>query len=545
MTKLRKTAAGICALALSCAIMLSMCGCSDILSLLDYIEDDSQQVGQTAEIVIVSPADGITLEAMMDRLNAERWADNRLEYSMEDYLPDYNSEDFLSDEFSDSELSLLTTQPADIPPQLTYEQAVEDVEYLFRILRTSYGAYTFFGGDRVFDKAKSDVLSELYFYYPGGITVSDLRSLMLESLSFVEDTHFDIDGEGTGFLERYYYHSPDLTFRRDSMGYYNSATADGRWYLCSEDEKWLRPTIAEHGEIVYGVFALANSEEAESLPESLRIGSTEGGAGNVTLHWERIDCPYVQHDYAYRYEEIDGIPVISLNTYYLEESVFDDINNYLNDALTLRNEEVIVIDLRYNTGGYDLLSEMWLYDFTEGEFIDWGIGYSAYISRLNEYVLNSNAEEVNNIFERLDFFERHPDYWGDESDDSDDSYEYSEGDIYEIELTGGMEHNDTTIFVLCNKHTYSAGELALFQLENMENVVFVGMNSNGCLLTGGTNMDAPVWLPNSGMSVYYSTILVTSEIMEDFDANGFQPDLIVDDDDAVQDVIDCWNFYNK
>ena len=104
---------------------------------------------------------------------------------------------------------------------------------------------------------------------------------------------------------------------------------------------------------------------------------------------------------------------------------------------------------------------------------------------------------------------------------------------------------DRTIFAVFNKYTYSAGELALFQLENMSNVVLVGANSNGCLLSGGTNIDAPVWLPGSGLPLSYSIMLVTDDIMEGFDSAGFQPDIVTDPETAAQDIVRCLDYYGE
>lgn len=544
MTTTRQMAVRLCALMLSLIMLLAMCGCQ--LPVLEGQESDT--LPEAAVSLCDQPAGmEFTLSSLMDELNAQRYASTPDDYSMASYLPDYSSEDFLADEFSDEEIALLTTEPAGIPSQLTCQQACEDVDYLFRILRTSYGAYTFFGGDEAFGSARDVILDRVNKYYSGGITVPDLRNIIMDELWFVEDTHFNIDGQTTDFPEKYYYQEiSGYEFLRDEAGYYITSAAGVRLYAAPEDEQWIKPTIADDGRLIYSIFALdvfdVNNDVPASLPAAITLRSADGSViDSLETSWKRIACRYVFRDDAYTCEEIDGIPVISLNTYYLEESVFDDINSYLNDAAGLRDEEVIIIDLRYNTGGYDIISEMWLYEFTGGELVDWGIGYSAYVSRLNEYVLNSNAEEINAIFERLDFCQRWPEYWSAQ----EGSEEYPEGGIYEVELESAMSQNDTVIFALCNKHTYSAGELALFQLENMENVVFVGTNSNGCLLTGGTNLDAPVWLPNSGMSLYYSTILVTSEKMDDFDSDGFQPDIIVDDDDAVQDIIDCWKYYDQ
>jgi len=539
------------ALVLAAVMLVSLCSCQlmqNAYSQGSYtppqpeVEPDStQQVLQYGEYEM-------TLQLLMERLNSRRSESNQPEYELEDYLPDYESADFQAAEFSDDEFAMLTTQPTNVPDILTLEQAIEDVEYLFRILRTSYGAYTLFGGDEVFNAAKDKLIKKLETFYFGGITVDQLRSEMLDVLSFVEDTHFGIDDQGTNFNEkRYYRDSNELVFRYDDNGFYANPDNDPngeRWYISEEDEALLQMTIADDGELVYGLFRLDNQYYPQDLPESIKMQNAEGKTTTYKIKWSLMSCGYVWNEEYYTYDEVDGIPVVSLNTYYLDEMSFEDINDYLNDAEELRGEDVIIVDLRYNTGGYDSLNAMWLYTLTGGEDIDWSVGYAAYVSKLNNYVLTNNEAYVESLFDRLDFFDTYPEYWG-ESDSAAEEETYEVGDTYLIEAESDYYEYDGTIFVLFNKQTYSAGELALFQFENMSNVVFVGMNSNGCLLTGGTNIDAPVYLPNSGMMVNYSILLVTSDIMEGFDAYGFQPDIIVENENAIEDVINCWNYYNE
>ena len=62
--------------------------------------------------------------------------------------------------FTDGEMELLLT-PHGPEENLTMEQAREDVETAFTLLRTTYGAYEYFGGDQVFDGLREDALARL------------------------------------------------------------------------------------------------------------------------------------------------------------------------------------------------------------------------------------------------------------------------------------------------------------------------------------------------------------------------------------------------
>lgn len=479
-----------------------------------------------------------------DILLNERWQENY--YSTEDFITDYESKNIRENEITDDEFYRLTHRPsgASGSRHISAAQAIEDADYLFRLLRTSYGAYELFGGDAVFDAAQLALNNEIMTGYPNGLTASALASLIVNHLDFIEDSHFSVGDLETGFEEKYYFRDVlNPVFRRDSRGFYTVWYGDEqetRRYLRQEDEKYIRLTIAADGELVYGLFALVGEHSADSeLPEELMLsdGETEQA---YKPHWIMMSCSPEPKNGYYKYTENDGIPVVALNSFYIDNSSFADLNRYLNDAKRLRGEDVIIVDLRYNTGGHDSLSAMWLYSLTGGTQVPWSVGYASYISRMNEYIITSNSEAVDDLYSQLDFHRDYPEYMG----LLEESTTYSLEDAYIVERDSGFAEYDGTIFVLFNKQTFSAGELALFQFENLSNVVFVGMNSNGCLLTGGTNAAAPVYLPNSGLQVKYSMMVITG-VAENFDSAGYQPDIVVDNVTAVDDIIRCWQYYEQ
>ena len=524
-----------------------------------------QQVGQEspqepqsppAEIITDYP---VTLDGLKTALNELRSAEgaavsesdillNQREqndyYSTDDFIAAYESKNLSEDEITDDEFYRLTHKPSGSSGgTVSAAQAVEDADCLFRLLRTSYGAYELFGGDAVFDAAQLALNDEIMRDYPNGLADSELASLIVKQLDFIEDSHFSVGGMETGFEEKYYFRDVlNPVFYRDSRGFYTVWYGDEqntRWYLRQEDEKYIRLTIASDGELVYGLFALAGEHSAGELPEKLMLsdGETEQA---YNPHWIMMSCSSEQKNGYYTYTEKEDIPIVALNSFYIDKYSFDDINRYLNDTKRLRGEEVIIVDLRYNTGGHDSLSAMWIYSLTDGTAVPWSVDYASYISRMNEYIITSNSEAVDDLYSQLDFHKDYPDYLS----RLEEATTYSLDDAYIVKHDSGFAEYDGTIFVLFNKETYSAGELALFQFENLSNVVFVGVNSNGCLLTGGTNAAAPVYLPNSGLQIKYSMMVITG-VAEDFDSAGYQPDIVVDNATAVDDIIKCWQYYGQ
>ena len=98
---------------------------------------------------------------------------------------------------TEAEFSLLRREEKTVGI-LTGEEARAEVDYLFRLLRTYYGLYTWFGGDEAFGAAEERVLRALEGREE--IPVGKYQQILKEALGVVQDGHFGIGGSGT--LER-------------------------------------------------------------------------------------------------------------------------------------------------------------------------------------------------------------------------------------------------------------------------------------------------------------------------------------------------------
>ena len=134
---------------------------------------------------------------------------------------------------------------------LTMEQAREDVETAFTLLRTTYGAYEYFGGDQVFDGLREDALARLEEADPGLPLADVVAEALYTVLSpVVRDGHFAVGRRH--LIEPYElntYYVP---------GVYIDTPAG-----LSED--YIKPTIGPDGAITYGFFAM--SKDGSDLPD--------------------------------------------------------------------------------------------------------------------------------------------------------------------------------------------------------------------------------------------------------------------------------------
>ncbi len=489
------------------------------------------------------PPSGITLDELKAQLNEQRQNDVRTTISdSEIFLPDYESDEFKTVEFDEEELAFLTDTENYGKDVLTYDEAEIDIDYLFRILKTSYAPYEYFGGDEVFNQAKADILADLALYGEE-IRKHQLVSCIIENLEFMTDSHFTLNNySGIEFQEQvYYYDATKREFRHDDKGYFTVIEGE-KYYIEAENEQYLKLTVGKTGELVYGLIALIREGALSDLPSEIELFcDSEYKSVKFSVRW--ITDSYSYADALVWNKEIEGIPLTGVGAMMVDNDYcIEEMNSFVNRAKELREEEVFILDLRGNMGGLSTISYMWLYNLTNGAEVEGEYAMIYYMSMLNYLVTEGNDEQIIEALLQFDFFEENPEL-KDELLDEENEDEYGEG--YVVETEDSWNEYDGTVIVLCDKAVSSAGEMFLLELMDVENVVVFGTNSNGCLISGGTNYYVPVYLPNSGTSVYYSTVLVLTDDSEDFDARGVQPDVVICGEDEAQAAVRCWNYYKS
>ncbi len=95
---------------------------------------------------------------------------------------------------------------------LIYEEAAEDVDLAFKVLKDCYGAYFYFGGDKAFERAKKHVLSDCEVAGEN-LSVDILRESLKRNLGFVKDGHFWIDN-GPVIAKAVYFSNEKMLFLR-------------------------------------------------------------------------------------------------------------------------------------------------------------------------------------------------------------------------------------------------------------------------------------------------------------------------------------------
>ena len=153
---------------------------------------------------------------------------------------------------TEAEFSLLRREEKTVGI-LTGEEARAEVDYLFRLLRTYYGLYTWFGGDEAFAAAEEQVLHALEGREE--IPVGKYQQLLKEALGFVQDGHFGIGGSSTLEPSALYCAEESLFDYRDGTFYGGEDLKRKVTAIQGEDPaNYLKRAIGPEGELTWKLY---------------------------------------------------------------------------------------------------------------------------------------------------------------------------------------------------------------------------------------------------------------------------------------------------
>ena len=105
------------------------------------------------------------------------------------------------------------------PISISKEEAREDIDNLFSLLKYGYSAYGFFGGDPAFDLAKANMITEINSFEYDSLTKKALTNIIRSNLDFIQDSHFSVGNEKLCDYTKYF-SSRRHIFYKDFKGYY-------------------------------------------------------------------------------------------------------------------------------------------------------------------------------------------------------------------------------------------------------------------------------------------------------------------------------------
>lgn len=402
----------------------------------DVVLETTEPVAQPEE----EPLEGIwseELTALMEEINAEHRAVEKQPVSAELYDEYYPERERLPlPKQPDTELMVEV---------LTQAQAIYDVSYLCSFLSDNYSLYDYFGGDDAFVAARDAMIEEILTQEQW--TPKELRTVILKNLSFVQDHHFSVGA--TPVLAKFPIFYRNVEFMKTEDGF---ATTDGKLVESVEGqdlEQLFKRSLSVDGDIVY--YPILFSEHSyidgsEQLPGDLKVRYIDGT--EELLPMELYDDSFQNDENKNKVviEEVEGIKKLTFK-------------NFMNTTLVsagedLQGEAVAFIDIRDNGGGHaDYGWRFWE-------------SYTGTKTSGNHliYMIPKNSEYLDNRYNV--------------------GVDSTEGRAIMNTDPDCFVENDTLTVLLTGKFAYSAAEDFTDTAHNVENVLIVGENTAGCLISG-------------------------------------------------------------
>ena len=406
---------------------------------------------------------------------------------------------------------------------LTHEEIAEEIYFLFDLLRYGYAGYQYFGGDDVFLPLRDSMLERLASMdnpmrasaYLNGLLVPSLRGTIM-------DNHFYIFTNGFGPPSYATLLSEDFVLRRSGGDLVTEI--DGRTYRLVETTlrdgapaQGVLPTLTREGEFAFafGLFApLADPLAREIIAHLECTRSGERHTRGVHLARPGNYTPMSRPLLATR--EAGGVLVVESRSMLAPANNFENARaDFYQSGGDARGKPALVLDLRGNYGGSRLLGSDWIRGYAgQPPSSDLAFAGHSLLSRTAMRRLNANA-----IFE-----------W--EEDEVETAWAQHGGFCDSAKLE--PLPNDGLVIVLMDNTLFSAGELFIGYLRQLENVLFVGTNTRGVLLTGGISRTR---LPRSGFDVSFGFNLNLRPDLSRFEGVGFLPDLWVPPRESLERVL--------
>ncbi len=472
--------------------IFTLCSCSK--------QEETATDVEIEEQVLSNCETNIDLESVFEEVNKTNEENCYLTFDEEqfnEYLyinPDYENL------FTKSQINELKKEKGRCST-ISLEEALEDVDTMFNLIKYGYGAYNLLGGDEFFDSLKQEIIDELNDdSYSGNFTFSTFERIIFNVMKKVVDSHFMIDNYSLGAISDsncVYYYNNDYKFYKDDKGYYLLNQDNDKYYfektVQNENSNISLTMLLDDGSLHYCLNLLCNENNFIKDDQVVLINENNEEIIKDIKWSSTTNTEVIDHNNPCTYEWLeDDVLYIRMKTFHNLSNA--DYNTYTNTGTLAKDAKAVIMDYRGNGGGNHKATEDWIKNLT-GSYS--GLSYLMYYkaSYLNE---NSSSRYINT-----------------------QKYEPNYVD------------NDIPVYVLVDKNSASATETSIDLLRSIKNVIVVGSNTGGLLLSGSSTS---VYLPNSGLQMDIPadvTLRYDGEIQE---AVGIYPDIWIDPINSLKAV---------
>lgn len=429
----------------------------------------------------VSAAD--TYQETLEEINGSHREIDAPSVDLNQYRYDFNNGKPM---LTDKDIVLFTNT---VSPKKTLDKAAarKEIDYLFRLFRTQYGLYTWFGGDEVFGKAEKNLLELLDG--EGTVPIHTYQDYLVKNLSFIEDSHFIIGDHQfkpqvqlfSSETSQFYKSSGQAGFFMDGAETMPVLSVNGE-----PPESYIKRAIGLDGGLTYCLYAMAplgqrlelsvayldhgaEKEKTYTLLPAQFMGQYHNENPTVVFHMDR-GFPYIQvNDMGFGWGSPEGKA---------------DADIFLQFAEHCKKSSIAVMDLTNNPGGDIQYAHTW---------------FQAYTGALLQPNYAVQRIKPGPVWSQLLFVSQEEKKWYDDI-------------MLEMGLTGEgnyyvsrpekqfEENNGATLFVLTSRYTASAAEAMTDAVRNIENAVIIGTNTSGVLIN---DANYGLGLPYSGLYMQF------------------------------------------
>jgi len=408
---------------------------------------------------------------------------------------------------------------------LSFEQALQDVDFLFKTLKFGYAGYQISGGDERFSQARREITAELESRAAVGeeILLAEFEDILYTGINFIEDTHFSLAGRQMG-VNYTLYVSNQYVFNKvkeDGITYYEKKGENERFVSLGDKgpNETMWPVLDQNGQLIYlpGVFRPYDPAYDEGLQEKMQLTAEDDQTAKeiALLLYPLNGSGQAQNMRIYRKSEIEGIPLIEVGTFAARDQFSSRyLENFVADAADLRDASSLIIDIRGNTGGSDQYPYSWMQNFTGQQDISrnsLSVNVRTEVSKKlmgNSLSLFPEAQQDQLRQQLTEHFTPLVEGWG------------------EIHTAvPQFISNETKIVVLLDSRVMSAGESFVRYLQQLENVIFIGGNTRGMGMVGNVGRFK---LPNSGIEVLAGVTIFLDTDLVNREGKGYLPDFWVE-----------------
>ena len=430
---------------------------------------------------------------LLKEINAERKAEVEASTLFEGYKDYLVNDPATRDLLTKAEIdALLNTEDRPVH-SVSVEEAVRDIDLLFRALRVGYGSYYFFGQE-AFDRAEAEVMA--WLDGQSTVLVFDLALVLRRSLSFMVDSHSFVafDVEESGGIRYKYHYCTEQQYDKDELGWFKLVNGKRVDFVGFSDNRvTMEPTLLSDGKLVWSPVLHCPPEQA--APVSVELKTAGGVTCTETIRWTQSkENQGSGNNPNYRFVMENGLAYINIDRF--DQSRYELYSELPATGKQVKNCKAVIFDLRGNGGGPGDPTEDWVKNFT-GEYAQ-----AREAGAIRRSALNSS--QTQSKFELQDF------------------------------AAGKRLSNDIPVIVLVDDQCGSNGEVALMRLRTMDNVLVVGTNSSGCQL-GGNAVD--INLPHTNIDASIGSLFHFYNEFKNIDCIGYKPDVWCESGVALDSAI--------